>query len=80
MSAVPIPASFNGDAIVKGSLREGANLQISGSLGGGGAIEAVQIKTRGSVKVKGGVIVLPSHPLDLTKEQPQPEPLNSKAA
>jgi uncharacterized protein (DUF342 family) len=48
--------NFDGDAVVKGSFTEGQSLQISGSLTVGGAIEAVQLKTGGSVYVKGGLI------------------------
>jgi uncharacterized protein (DUF342 family) len=50
------PVNFDGDAAVKGSLTSGHTLRISGSLTVGGAIEAVKLKTGGSLDVKGGIV------------------------
>lgn len=50
------PIQFDGDAIIKGYLNEGRNVQITGSLSVGGAAEAVQLKTGGSFIVQGGII------------------------
>ena len=50
------PVVFDGDAIVKGSLDEGRSIQITGSLSVGGAIEAIQLKTGGSVFATGGIV------------------------
>jgi uncharacterized protein (DUF342 family) len=50
------PVNFDGDAAIKGSVNEGRSLQITGSLTVSGALEAIQLKTGGSVLVQGGII------------------------
>ncbi|HVT90822.1 MAG TPA: FapA family protein [Tepidisphaeraceae bacterium] len=47
---------FDGDLTVKGGLREGRSVNISGTLTAGGAIEAIQLRTGRSAYVKGGII------------------------
>jgi len=50
------PITFDGDAVIRGTLNKGRVVQVTGCLIVGGAIEGVQLKSGGSVVAQGGII------------------------
>ena len=50
------PIVFDGDASIRGTIKEGRNVQITGCLNVSGSMEAIQLNTGGSVIVHGGII------------------------
>lgn len=50
------PIEFEGDLIVKGALENGRTVRASGSLLVGGTVDAADVRVKGAMQVKGGLI------------------------